>query len=344
MPKLHCVWWNAKNLFPYVPGETGSHRPASEAHYQQKLQDLAGVLSGMDGGVPDLLFLCEVAVASGVRNRDALGDLCQTLGGGLRHYLAPYGDARGITCGVIWDPGRVTGPGPLATPPLHDVLSEHKRRLGRPILQLTFTEPNTATSFVAYVNHWTSRISGRANSDHKRRRAADELLDLVRGHVVRTSDNPGGDPDALVLAVGDFNDEPFNAALTDPDDPDCNQRHLAISRDRTSVLDRKPAAIKPVLYNPTWCLLGEPLTRVEELAANRNEPPGSHLWTYGSSLWWNTMDQVLVSAGMLAGPDPIFDEGDLAIHAVAPLVDRDGWSTGNPSDHFPMCFALDFSG
>ena len=331
MSRIRCVWWNVDNLYPFVAGKSDDYRPGSEAKYQSKLQALAGVLSNAPGGVPDLVLLAEIALPSHVGGRNALDDLAAALGGTHSRYLGTRGDGRGITCGALWTSALKRGSSPIL---LHDVMNHAGVPLGRPIVELPMREASRGRDFVVYLNHWASRKGDRPRSEPKRTEAGKKLVGLVQERVC-TSVGSAADPDAMVIAVGDFNDEPFNAALTDPTGA---EQWEAITRDRTRALARLPATDLPVLYNPSWRLLAEPLTRAEELARKTDMPVGS--LEFGD--WWCTFDQLLVSAGTLCGPNPVFDESGLCLHAVSPLVGPDGHLSGTPSDHLPLCFTLDF--
>jgi len=96
-----------------------------------------------------------------------------------------------------------------------------------------------------------------------------------------------------------------------------------------------------VLYNAGWRLLGECQSRGEEIASGREKPAGTYLFGEVREAQWSTCDQVLVSAGMLEGPKPVFDDATLSVHCPPGLVGPDG-KPNMTSDHFPICFALSF--
>jgi len=186
-----------------------------------------------------------------------------------------------------------------------------------------------------YLNHWTARGNGGTLQTQPKRIEASQYLLLDVQEQVRT---PGGDPGALILAAGDFNDEPFDTSLTDPTE---TGSRMYISRDRTPVIRRDPGARYPLLYNPSWRLLGDVWTRSEELAADHHAPAATYLYGDVEESRWGLYDQVLVSGGMIAGATPVFAEHTLRIHFNRDMVSGNGTSA-HTSDHFPLTFTLDF--
>lgn len=337
MAKLHCVWWNLENLFPYDASYTGhaNYRPASEGEYEEKLDDLAVVLANMPDGVPDLIFVCEVATAQGVGNRDALADLAARLGGNRGHYLGEVGDIRGITCGAIWNEELVES---RQKPEVHPVISRLQlTERGRPIVELAMREKQSGREFTVYLNHWKSRGGDPSDSEEKRLDAAEELMTLVARRVCRAA-APDADPEALILAVGDFNDEPYNGSLTHPR---AGQGRLLITRDRRQVLERHARRPLPLLYNPSWRLLGQMLACGGNAGRVGFLPAGTYLYADRYPDRWSTFDQLLVSAGMIRGRDPVFDDASLQIYCRPELLGPTGKPEG-PSDHLPVTFALEF--
>ncbi len=336
MGDVRCLFWNVQNLYPYVPGRhtpNAAHWPATPEAYEAKLAAVAAVLRSVPGGVPDLMAFCEVATPKVAEGQDALADLCHELGGGREHHTGAEGDSRGSACGIIWTPERLLEDVGARAP--HLVETECAGPFGRPILEFQFAEAETKRVFRLFVNHWTSRRE--TDSEPKRREAGDTLLNLML-RKVRRGQAFCGDPTALVVVVGDFNDEPYDRSLTDP------KRLLGqpyAVRDRTAVLRRRPTARAPVLYNAAWRLLGEQQSRGGEIASGREKPAGTYLFGDMGQGQWRTYDQVLVSAGMLEGPRPVFDDASLRVHCPPDLTGPDGAPAASmASDHFPVCFTL----
>ncbi|MBM3500326.1 MAG: hypothetical protein FJX74_16845 [Armatimonadetes bacterium] len=293
---------------------------------------MASILQGMSGGAPALMAFCEVACPKRVKNIDAAKAVAEALGPQYKHCTATEGDQRGITCAAVWNTSQLDEN--TAARRLHAVIDDVTGgEYGRPILELQLTASGSDRTFTLFVNHWTSRRE--ENTEGRRTLAGAHLVRLTQRKVVKGGDFTGN-PKALVLAVGDFNDEPYNPSLVDPSGR--SSRPLVV-RDRTAVLKRRPATLAPVLYNASWSLLGERQTRTEEIAAGREKPAGTYLFSEVGKGQWNTFDQVLVSAGMLEGDPPVFDDGSLAVYCPFELVNTDGVPEMT-SDHFPIRFAL----
>ena len=338
MGDVRCLFWNVRNLYPYVPDKytaNATHWPPTPEAYKAKLAAVATVLRGVPGGVPEFMAFCEVATPKVADGQDALADLSSALGGPLEHYTGTEGDSPGGTCGVIWNADRLCEDVSARTP--HRVATDITGPYGRPILELQFAEADTDRVFTVFVNHWTARRE--ADSEPKRQEAGDTLLNLALQKVC-TRQAFCGDPSALVVVVGDFNDEPFDKSLTDP--KGLLGQPYAV-RDRTAVLRRRPTALAPVLYNAAWGLLGEQQSICKEMAAEWEKPAGTYLFGDIGKGQWRTYDQVLVSAGMLRGPRPVFDDESLLVHCPRELTTRDGAPAADMgSDHFPVCFTLNF--
>lgn len=120
-------------------------------------------------------------------------------------------------------------------------------------------------------SHWPSR--GQEKNARDRRRLATDLQVYFQKLVKTATPNA-----TYVVFCGDFNDEPFDASLTE-----C----LRGTRDRSVARSNSD-----VLYNPFWRLLGE-------RDCHGSAPALSHAGTYfntqNSDTKWYTFDQFLVS-------------------------------------------------
>ena len=340
MGKLSCVWWNVENLYPHDPhfepksgSEWPNYRPETQAEYDEKLDGLADVLLAMPDGPPDLLMVCEVAVKSVVGNRDALRDLASRLGGNRGHYLCAKGDGRGITSGAIWNADVLEKQGRAGVYVVTSILGTER---GRPILKLRMRDRESGSEFTVYLNHWKSR-RGDYHVARESRRLAGERLSALLQRRLCTKGNPSADPDVRILVVGDFNDEPYNESLTDISR---ERTHLYATRDKRQVIQRVPTRLVPLLYNPSWRLLGQMLTCSQNLPLDWL-PAGTYRFDAPSPDHWSTFDQVLVSGGMLTGAPPAFQDDSLEVYWTCEMLD----STGKPdwpSDHLPIRFVLQF--
>ncbi len=203
---LTVMFYNVENLFDTID-DPATHdedfTPAGEkkwdeARYRKKLEDLARVIgSVVPKGHPVLVGLCEV------ENRQVVEDLAGTgrlkrAGYRVIHEESP--DRRGIDVALMYDPQQFrylshrTLPirFPRDTTRVRDILYV-KGRADEEVLHL-------------FINHWKSRSGGERATEQKRiysavvlRRAVDSILNF--------------EPQAKILIMGDFNDEPTNMSI-----------------------------------------------------------------------------------------------------------------------------------
>jgi len=135
-----------------------------------------------------------------------------------------------------------------------------------------------------------------------------------------------GDKELPIIAMGDFNDEPFNRSM---------QEYLLGTRDPARVRYSKSGH----LLNCMWPLM-------------QGHDPGTYL--YSSD--WNMLDQFLVSYGLLKGSSPLkADLESIDILRPAAMIGssgrprrfsrpstKSGIDPGGFSDHFPITMTLNF--
>jgi predicted extracellular nuclease len=248
----YIAWWNLENLFDSEssPRRTDKLQRAIGADLagwtadrrDRKVAQLASVITQMNGGAgPDLLGVCEV------ENRFVLDLLVAALGSAIEDRTygvihADTNDARGIDVAFIYDTM-------LFTVPPGEVFSHvvMRRNATRDIVQVNFRTHRNRTWSV-FGNHWPFF--------HER------ALD------VHGADTP-------VLAMGDFNDEPFDPSLV---------IHAVSTRQRERVVE----ADKPRFWNLTWPVIGDP---PDGTFYFNNEP--------------NALDQFLVNKNMATRNAPI---------------------------------------
>lgn len=334
--RQHMIgFWNVENLFapenhaqrvPSVARRMGSDLENwSDALFQRKISQLASIIVQMNGGAgPDILGVCEVEDAF------VLEKLAAALNSrlGSRSYSFVHHDSeldkRGIDTAFLYDQDRYTVD--QNTVFSHFVL----RRTGtRDILQASFrTQSNN--DLILMCNHWPSR-SGGAEASAGFRAAAGESLaywhERVREEV---------GPRAALVAVGDFNDDPFDPSL----------RFNALSTRERGDVERATKA--PRLYNLGWRFLTKTVT---DHRGDARELYGT-LYFKGDA---NLFDQILVSKPLLDGDGPFHlreetaqvetysemishrvSEGPIRFGlpkngVVAGRVNEDGFS-----DHFPV--------
>lgn len=210
MPDYKIAFWNVENLFgpedhphriDWIKSRVASDLVGwSPALYQTKLAQLARIIAQLDA---DILGVCEVEDAH-VLN-DLVGILATEMPGrsyGVVHTDSAL-DRRGIDTAFLFDTALFT-----VDP---DLIFNHFviRRTGtRDILQATFNTTGFGQDLVVLVNHWPSRSGGTVESAGFRAAAGETL-----GYWHERIREELGD-DAAVLAIGDFNDDPWDGSVT----------------------------------------------------------------------------------------------------------------------------------
>ena len=319
MPSTYYVaWWNLENLFDEensprrseklqraIGGDLAGWTPARR---DRKIAQLAGVIAQMNAGAgPDLLGVCEV------ENRFVLELLAAALVEPLpaRKYEivhADTDDARGIDVAFIYD--RELFSVPAGEVFFHVVM---RRNATRELVQVNFKTHKDRT-WAVFGNHWPSRSGGQFESAGYRQ-IAGETLGFFHQRVLEVHGI-----DTPALAMGDFNDEPFDTSLV---------THALSTRQRQRVVE----ADTPRFWNLSWSVIGNP---PDGTFYFNNEP--------------NLLDQFLVNKNMAIQAAPIRAQDDtVAIlrfpgtvqHGEVPrpipfggmgkAVDENGFS-----DHFPI--------
>ncbi len=203
----HVVgFYNLENLFdtindPAIADEEflpDSDKKYNSKIYNEKLEHLAKVIAEFK---PEILGVCEV------ENKQVLLDLCATLNKnydlqyGVAHHDSP--DKRGIDVAFIYQINTFKIARWASYPVIITNEPDFKTR---DIMCLTASLGND--SFYFFANHWPSRSGGQAESEYKRIAAAQALKQGVEVTQKRN-------PDARIIIMGDFNDEPFNTSIID---------------------------------------------------------------------------------------------------------------------------------
>lgn len=307
--------WVAKRMAADLAGWT-------EALYKRKLNQLAQIIVQMRGRAgPDILGVCEV------EDRQVLLDLSAVLNAKLpaRRYGVVHADntrdKRGIDTAFVYDETQFTvNPATIFN---HWIM----RRTGtRDILQATF-RTKRGNDLILMCNHWPSR-SGDIDSSPFRRTAGETLGYWHMRSREETS------PRAAVLALGDFNDDPFDLSL---------REHASAWREKGDISRAESARF----YNLAWEYL-------EVNAVDRNGKPRVLEGTLYYNDNGNVFDQILISPPFLDGKGPFrLIEDTVRIEAFSEMVShrvgegpiRFGLPKGNAalninpdgfSDHFPV--------
>ncbi|MEO1253740.1 MAG: endonuclease/exonuclease/phosphatase family protein [Bacteroidota bacterium] len=242
MKRHHIAWWNVENLFDEKDAPP-SRRSASLARkikadlkkwtpeiLEKKIERLAWVISQMnEGNGPDILGICEV------ENDHVLNALKDKIGSSRNYDLIHHdmSDKRGIDVAFIYDKDRYEfNENEFFN---HTVI---KRYPTREIVQATLKIKSTSNELILIGNHWPSRSGGQYESEPYRIITGETLsYFLERIQQIKGSD-------AAIIAMGDFNDEPFNRSMTD---------YAQSVMDRDKVVNGR----NPYLYNLMWPLLGK---------------------------------------------------------------------------------------
>lgn len=206
-PAAIVAFYNVENLFDteddpkiddneFLPNTDKQWTPE---RYQTKLSKLTQVLDSIGHGtLPALIGLVEI------ENRKVLQDLLgkanasQTYG--IVHYDSP--DQRGIDVALLYNKNSFT---PTQSEPLSVVFPFDPGTPTRDILYVQGTFKGEDLHI--FVNHWPSRRDGEEKSEPKRMTAATvarQKLDAIFTN----------NPQAKIIMMGDFNDEPHNNSIT----------------------------------------------------------------------------------------------------------------------------------
>jgi hypothetical protein len=319
MPTEYRIgFWNLENLFDIenYPHRTDKLQRAigkdlkgwTQALLDKKISQLASVICQMNGGKgPDLLGVCEV------ENEHVMGLLVQALASLDRKYKVAHHDTpdrRGIDVGFIYDDDLFD----VEKSFYHVVM---RRTATRDLLQVNFMTQH-GRRFVVVGNHWPARIP-EVLQTAVYRAIAGETLAYFHERILEVHGK-----DTPVLAMGDFNDEPFDRSLV---------AYALSTRGRTKVVNARST---PRFLNLMWPLMGQ----------------GVATHYYGNIP--NVLDQFLANKNLLKQTAPIkvlpdsvailrfpemVDTGDypkpIRFGGMGKPVDQSGFS-----DHFPIAVTV----
>lgn len=221
---LYFAQFNIENLFDAMDDpatDDAEFLPESEKFWTEgkvnaKLNNLAKVINFMNGGKgPDVLSIEEV------ENFNMMKRLCYAMKD--REYIPAHReskDARGIDVGLLYD-RKVFEIEDLKT--IEVILPT--RYPTRDILHVTLKHKTSGEIIHFYVNHWPSRRGGKEKSSPNRVAAAKTLRYELEDLFER-------EPNANVVILGDFNDEPMDksiARMLKAEDFTCGEEHEANS-------------------------------------------------------------------------------------------------------------------
>jgi endonuclease/exonuclease/phosphatase family metal-dependent hydrolase len=201
---LRAVFYNIENLFDTIDSPTSDDQeflPSGAKQWNawrlhRKITDVAKTIIAIGGWqAPELVGLCEVENESVLRQLTQRSPLSKYA---YNHLHRDSPDPRGIDVALLYLPGalHLLDTGFIAVP-----LQEKTRD----ILHATF-RTNRQDTLHVFVNHWPSRYGGQLASAPKRLLAARALHNAVAEVLLKN-------PQANILIMGDFNDEPTDASI-----------------------------------------------------------------------------------------------------------------------------------
>jgi hypothetical protein len=207
--QYYVAWWNVENLFDVIDSnqrpEWLQNKLKSELKgwnaqvLNQKILNLASIISQMNNHQgPDILGLCEVENLVVLEKlKSALHPLERNYG--IIHY--EMNDQRGIDVAFIYDQDKFVFQESFS----HVIL---KRTATRDLFQVNFGTPK-GNDLILIGNHWPARSAGVLESEPYRIIAGETLSYWMERIMEIKGKN------TAVLAMGDFNDEPFSRSVKD---------------------------------------------------------------------------------------------------------------------------------
>ncbi|MEM9718579.1 MAG: endonuclease/exonuclease/phosphatase family protein [Bacteroidota bacterium] len=315
LPKeIQVAFYNIENLFDtqdnpnkidedFLP--EGRYQWTSDK-YQQKLQQLSTAIGAMGKAGPHVLGLAEV------ENATVVEELLNESNPALRKYEIIHEespDARGIDVALAYDPVVFIYSSHKIIP---YSLPEDPAYTSRDLLLVGGTIGSEPIYFM--VNHWPSRREGQKESEIRRTRAA-ALARIAVDSLMNI------DPEANIILMGDFNDDPTNKSISQVLRGEGNWEDLSSEE----------------LYNP-----------MEQL----HDPNSEGTLTYRGK--WNLFDQILLSEELTSPKNAlVYQKGSATIFSKELTVGF-GRGSANPrravfrgkfdpegySDHFPVYVRL----
>jgi hypothetical protein len=362
---INIAFWNLGNLFDTLEDPISDDfdfvpsKGWTEATQAAKVANLASVTDSMFGGTgPDLLGVCEVENEATLQQ---LVDAVQVRDDLVVMHFADGPDVRGIDCALVYSnqifqPFEFIAPEPPA--PIGHVI--HNRYPTRDIFEVPLRVLENGSELIVYVNHWPSRSRGRYETEPLRIAAAnhlgrliDQRLKFSRQRLLDLPDTEASMAEVQerwnrnILAMGDFNDEPFNRSVLEELRASSGLDKLEEPVKRSGANDHLPgvvpyAKLQSPLFNCMWPVLAMP-------------DRGSYF--FGSGIpTTNMLDQFVVSRGLYYGKsglqmkrrtrlDPPAQQGDPPVVVELDTVwgdvfDSDLMITSQQTRR-PKCFKFD---
>lgn len=211
MREYYIAFWNVENLFDVEDSPRRSEKLQrvladelqgwTKTLLNRKIHQLASIILQMNEGTgPDLFGLCEI------ENAYVLQLLTAALAPTGRNYAVAHvdmSDQRGIDVAFIYDSDRFS-----TTPEEQFSHFIVRRNATRDLFQVNFR--TTGDNLLVMIgNHWPSRSGGQYETEPFRIMVGENLA-YFHQRIIEKQGN-----ETAVIAVGDFNDEPFNRSLAD---------------------------------------------------------------------------------------------------------------------------------
>ncbi len=204
---LTFLFYNVENLYDTADDPNSgdneflprSAKQWDQKKYSRKIADIARVLAEVSGkNLPDVIGLCEV------ENRRVLDDLVRSpkiTSGKYKYIHYNDRDSRGIDMALLYKPTSFH----LISGNLIRVKNSKGGIFARGILYVTGRLTSGEILHV-FVNHWPARTGDRVERENSRKEIAAELRR-------QTNDIRNRDKKALIVIMGDMNDEPGDVSL-----------------------------------------------------------------------------------------------------------------------------------
>jgi hypothetical protein len=209
---FRIAFYNVENLYDTLDDPLtndidflpGSRIPWTSERYEVKLSRLADVIYALSQPQPfAVMGLCEI------ENKMVLEDLVRS------PRVIPYRfqvihrdspDERGIDNAMIYDPDQFLPLEVRSIPVTFPFQPEDRTRDILYVKGLSRKIKNDTLHI--FINHWPSRSEGKEISEPKRIRAAETLKAFTDSLFIRN-------PNALIVIIGDMNDEPDDKSITE---------------------------------------------------------------------------------------------------------------------------------
>lgn len=197
---LLIMFWNLENFFYPAKGETIQDNPPTVTWKRFRAKrDLISktviAIKDKEGAYPSVIGVCEVENIKTLKNLVYDTPLSR-LGYRILHKDSP--DPRGIDVALLYRGEEIR----ILDTAFLRIVSFRTRD----ILYAKLYSQSIMDTVHIFVNHWPSKLGGEKKSSNRRQEAASVLglaVDSIQAAV----------PDAIIVAMGDFNDSPSSEAL-----------------------------------------------------------------------------------------------------------------------------------